>query len=258
MIGDNNVRILWGEPIIFPHLRKFIDIAEKWGFDILVFSNINISPIKFRKIFEGTTRVRVNCNINDEAFYTAEEKENIHANLQFLSESWIHTILWYNIVSIEKIPDFHIALWKKYGLKHLNFKITNSTLGGSLFIDTGTREFWKYVFAFIKEFYKDFQIEISCGLSPKIFSDEEKRFIEKEAKIEVLWGCSGHRWKFDINTDGSIFKCYPLESLYIKKKTFVSELLKFQENLDITVKKLYDWVYSYGECTAHKYIKGYV
>jgi len=254
-IGDNNVRILWGEPIIFPDLRRFLDIAEKWGFQIIVFSNINIPVQKFEKIFSWLTNVRINCNINDESFYSDTEKENIHKNLSFLQTNGFHTILWYNITDISLEPHMHISLARKYGIKNLNLKVTNSSLWWELLIDTWSREFWDYLYNFIKKYSPEFVIELSCWVSPSIFTPEQLSYIQDIAKITIYFWCEGHRWKFDINTDGSIFKCYPLESLYKKDKIYIQSLLQDNIPLESTLDTLYSWVYSDWECTAHKVIK---
>lgn len=255
-IWDNDVRILWWEPIIFPRLREYINIAEKWWFNIIVFSNINITPSKFAKIFTWVSNVRVNCNINDESFYNEEEKKNIHMNLSFLQENNIPTILWYNITNLSLSPSFHIELIRKYDLKDLNLKITNTCLGEKeLLIDTKTREFWKYIFDCVRKYHQEVKIEFSCGLSKSIFSEDELHFISHNAKIHIFFGCEWHRWKFDINTDGTIFKCYPLESLYKKNPLSIKHLVKNNTPLQKTLDSLYDGVYSSGECTAHKSIK---
>lgn len=254
-IDDENVRILWWEPIIFPHLRKFIDIAEKWWFNIIVFSNINIDPKKFAKIFSGVSRVRVNCNINDESFYSEKEKKQIEENLSFLQEHKIHTILWYNITDTNIYPEYHIQLANTYGIKDINLKVTNTCLWEKeLLIDTNTRAFWKYLYTFIKKHYKEYRIELSCGINKNIFSKEERILIEDTAKIKILYWCEGHRGKFDINTDGNIFKCYPLESLYKKNPISIKKLVANKTSLAQTLDTLYKWVYSDGHCTAHKVI----
>jgi len=51
--NDNNVRILWWEPLLFSNIRKFLQIANKWWFDIIVFSNINTNNKKIKNIFSG-------------------------------------------------------------------------------------------------------------------------------------------------------------------------------------------------------------
>lgn len=254
-IGDNNVRILWGEPIIFPHLRRYLKLAEKWGFNTIVFSNINISPSKFQKIFQGLKQVRVNCNINDEDFYNQDEKDNIHANLAFLQSQNIKTILWYNITDLSKKPLFHVKLAERHKIQNINLKITNSSLGGSIIIDTASKDFWDYIYSFIEKYHSKFTIEFSCGLSPKVFSQKQLDFIQQVAKIDIPFGCEWHRGRFDINTDGSIFKCYPLESLYKINPPRVWALLQNKTPLQNTLNTLYEWVYSDGECSAHKIIK---
>lgn len=253
--NDNNVRILWGEPLLFPNIRKFIQIASKWWFDIIIFSNINIDNLKIKNIFFWLNWIRVNCNINDLDFYSKLELENIKKNIVYLNEIWIKLIFWYNITDINKKIDFIFTLAKKYSIKAVNLKITNSSLWWKLLIDNSKRELWEYIFEIIKKYHNDFFIEISCWLDKTIFLKEELDYINNNTKINLKFWCEWNIWKFDINTDWTIFKCYPLENVFKNKIINIDYLLSNNIKIEQITKNINLWLISNWECSANKKIK---
>lgn len=255
---DNNVRILGWEPIISPNIRKFLQIANKWWFDIIVFSNINTENENLKKIFEWMKWIRVNCNINDKDFYTEKELENIDKNIETLINLWIKVIIWYNICDIEKSPEFIFNLASKHNIWAINLKITNSSLWSELIMDNSSKKLWEYIFDTIKKYSNDFFIEISCWLDKNIFTKEQLEYIENNTEMKLKFWCDWNIWKFDINTDWSIFKCYPLESVY--KNDYYSALninniIKNNIKIENIIKVLNKWFISEWECTANKKIK---
>lgn len=250
--NDNNVRILGWEPLLSKNMSNFIQIATKWWFDIIIFSNINIKNNRIVEIFWGNKwNIRVNCNINNEDFYTMDEIRNIEKNLDTFNELRIKTILWYNITDISKHPNFLIRLAKKHDIKALNLKITNTEMGKIPIMDNSDRKLWIYIFDFIQKYYKDFFIEISCWLDRSIFTEQELSFIKNEACINLQFWCEGNIWKFDINTDGEIFKCFPLKWLSTPK-IYITQLLKRGQKISSVIEILNNWTYNKGVCFAYK------
>lgn len=256
--NDNNVRILWWEPIISPNIRKFLQIANKWWFDIIVFSNINTNNDNIRNIFSWLDWIRINCNINDKDFYTELEIENINQNIYTLKELWLKVIIWYNVTDINKSPEFIFELAKTYNISAVNLKITNSSLWWELLINNTDRKLWEYIYKAIKKYSEYFFIEISCGLDKSIFTKEELEFIDKNTNMYLKFWCEWNIWKFDINTDWSLFKCYPLESLFKKNlHSFINidKILKNEIKIENIIKVLNKWLISKWECSANKKIK---
>lgn len=256
--NDNNVRILWWEPLISPNIRKFLQIANKWWYDIIVFSNINTINENIINIFKWLKWIRVNCNINDKDFYNEQEIENINTNISTLIDLWIKVILWYNITDINKSPDFIFSLAKKHNIWAVNLKITNSSLWWELLIDNSSRELGIYIFDTIKKYNSEFFIEISCWLDKNIFTEKEIDYIEKNTNIKLKYWCEWNIWKFDINTDWTIFKCYPLESIFRNELySFINidSLIKNNIKIENIIKVLNKWLVSNWECTANKKIK---
>ena len=256
--NDKNVRILGWEPILSPNIRKFLLLAYKWWFNIIVFSNINIDHEKIKTIFSWLEWIRINCNINDKDFYNKNEIININQNIEILNNLWIKIIIWYNITDIEKFPSLTFNLAEKYNISAINIKITNSTLDWRLLINNSSRELWIYIFNIIIKYHKKYFLEFSCWLDKSIFLAEELGYINNKTNIKLKFGCDWNIWKFDINTDWTIFKCYPLEQIF-KDKIYsfinIKNILDNNIHTESIIKTLSKWLISDWECTANKIIK---
>jgi hypothetical protein len=67
-----------------------------------------------------------------------------------------------------------------------------------------------------------------------------------QKNIYPKYGCEGFSGKFDIDIDGSIYKCFPTRSLYLKKKLSIYSFESEQQLFDIVgITK------SNGICRAH-------
>lgn len=259
--NDNNVRILWWEPLLSKNIKKLLSVSSKWWFDIIIFSNINIPNEKIKNIFDSIDfkwKLRINCNINNLDFYSKEELENINKNLEYFQNIWIKLILWYNIYDLNKKADFIFTLAKKHNVNAINLKITNSSLWEKLIIDNSNRNLWIYIFDLIKKYNSDFFIEFSCWFDEKIFKKDELDFIKNNTQIKLKFWCEWNIWKFDINTDWNIFKCFPLKNLYINNYRNINYLLenkiKIIENINYLTNDFWK-NNSYWECIANKKIK---
>lgn len=260
--NEKEVRLLWGEPLLSPNIRKFFEIANKWWFGIIVFSNINIDNKKIKKIFSwlNINNIRINCNINNEKFYTKKEIKNLWENLKILNKLWLKVIIWYNVLKIDNNINFIFNLAKENNISAINIKITNSSLWWNILIDNLSKKLWDYLFKTIKKYHKDFFIEFSCWLDKNIFSNNKLEYIKKETNIKLKYWCEWNIWRFDINTNWSFFKCFPLEKLFKQKKysklnlnysllnnIYINQIIEIMNNL----------LLSYWECIANKKLTKY-
>ncbi len=252
---ETEVRILWWEPTISPNIRKFLKIANKWWFDIIIFSNINIDNQRLKDIFKWFNWIRINCNINDKKFYNEKQLKNIDENIETLNKLWLKTIIWYNITNIKQKPNFIFSLAKKHNISAINLKITNSSLWWKLIIDNSSKELWEYIFETIEKYHKDFFIEISCWLDKNIFSEKQLKYIEKNTRLNLKFWCNWNIWKFEINTDWSIFKCYPLKKLFKDKSLDINQILKNNTKIEDIINSLNNKFKCNWECTSNKMIK---
>jgi hypothetical protein len=245
--NDSNVRILWWEPLLSPNIKKFLQIASKWWFDTIIFSNINLPPKVIFDKLSWLNNLRINCNINEKSFYSKQELNNIDKNLYILNKLWIKIILWHNILNtdIENI-DFVFSLAKKHNITSVNLKITNHLEQSDM---NKRKEFWSFLFNIIQKYEKNFFIEFSCWLDKNIFSKEELEYIKYHTKLDLKFWCEGNAWGFDINTDGKIFRCFLFKNKNFYKNIFIEENLNLKQILEIN--KLFNWR---NGCIAIKHI----
>lgn len=259
--NQDTVRLLGWEPLLYPNIRKIIQIASKWWFSITIFSNIIIENIKIKKIFNWLKWIRINCNINEKDFYKKSDIINISKNLKTINNLWFKSSLWYNIIQLNSEPNFIFELAKKFNIQHINIKITNSSLWWKLLIDNSSRDLWIYIFNIIKKYHNILNLYFSCGVNKSIFLPEELYYIKNNTNIELYFWCNGNIWKFDINTDWSIFKCYPLKNIFETKKykhINIENLLKNNIWIKEVNEEINKWLFSEWECTANKKIKKYL
>jgi organic radical activating enzyme len=225
--NDNNVRILWWEPLLSPNIRKFLQIANKWWFDIIVFSNINIDSKILFKTLNWLNNIRINCNINEKKFYSEEELKKLNINLYIINKLWLKIIIWHNILEINNKPiDFIFNLAQKNNIKAINLKITNHFNTAKL---NNSRKFWKFLFNIIKKYEKDFFIEFSCWLNKNIFLPKELEYIKNYTNISLKFWCNWNIWKFDINTNWKTFRCFPLQETNINKSIYIENNLNLNK-----------------------------
>ena len=255
---DYNMRILGWEPLLFKNLRKFLLIGEKWWFDTIIFSNINIESTTIKNIFSWIKNIRINCNINDRDFYAEEEQDRLSRNIKILQDIWVQIILWYNIIQTSKHPEFIFSLAEKHNIKKIHLKITNSSIGEKLLIDNSTRKLGRFLYGLIFQYHKIYHLRFSCGLSKDIFTNQELLYIKNNTDISLKFGCAANGGKFDINTDGSIFKCYPLQKIFETKKIHISTFLQKETSLSKAIEGIQDGLITKGECTWNKIIKNLI
>lgn len=214
------VRLLGWEPLLHPNINNFINIWLKWWFDLLIFSNLNFDSEFLLNIFNNVydyKKVRINCNLNNLDFYTEEEYKNIETNIKYLINIWVDIVIWYNVYDLSKNFEDIYLLSKKLWIKKINLKVTNTVYWKDLIVDTWSREYWAYLFNIVNKYYLDFKFEFSCWLDRNIFLDSEINFFLNNW-INLLFWCNWFAWKFDIDIDWSIYKCFPTRSFYIDKK----------------------------------------
>lgn len=227
-----DVRILWWEPLLHPKIWEFITIAKKWWFETRIFSNLNFSPELIKRKFDLPWSIpdTINANINNTDFYTATEYENVTKNLCFFRDAGSIITIGYNIYDLNKNFDDIIEVAKKTDIKRINLKITNSSIGSPIIIDTWTREYWEYIINIIKRYGKEYEFVFSCGLSPDIFTYEEKEMMHS-LWIELKYGCKWFAWWFDIDIDWTIYKCFPTKSRYNHKRLSIRNFTSEEEIL---------------------------
>lgn len=241
------VRYLGWEPLLHPRIREFLQIAQKGWFQRTLFSNINFPCTYIHKIFDTPDIFpeHMNCNTNNRDFYSDMEYAQVLANMIFFRDAGVDMTIWYNIYDLSKPFADILQVADATGIRKINLKITNTAIGSLLIIDTGSRVYGKYIFDIISKYSSKYEFYFSCGLSRSIFSEEEISYMRQQ-KINLPFGCEGFSGKFDIDIDGSIYKCFPTRSLYFKKGLSIKN---FSQTTDI---HMIWWIKkSDGICAAH-------
>lgn len=218
-VWDSRVRILWWEPFLHPKISQFFHISIKGGFSISLFSNLKISEKTLLKSLDfwddfDYSRIMINLNLNDKDFYRKEELDVIFNSLRVLQQKKIELIISYNIYEYSNGYDFIFDTAKKFGVSHVILKVTNTVIGEEEIIDSNSHEYGDYIYSILDTYSQKFHITFWCGLSRYIFSSAQISSIQDSMGIDLKWWCENNWGKYDINTDGSIFRCYPLQSLY--------------------------------------------
>lgn len=246
--GEKEVRLLWGEPLLHPEISKFIKIANKGWFYTRIFSNINFSPEFLQKTLQGNSIPNAtNCNINNRDFYSDSEYAQVKKNIIYLRESGCDVTIGYNVYSLEKPFSDIIDISRSTGIRRINLKVTNTALGSPLIVDTSSREFGKYLATAVIPYLGEFEFLFSCWLSKSIFSEEEITTMNQHWLLPKWW-CDGNMGKYDIDVDGSIFKCFPTRPLYLKKSIHISNFSPRQKSIE----KFAQLENSTDICIAHK------
>ncbi len=243
-----DVRFLWWEPLLHPELNKFFLLAHKGWFHTRLFSNLNFPEKYIQNIFQNEKSIpnTINANVNNRDFYSDIEYERVINNLKYFKNARTRMTIGYNIYDLSKSFYDIVKVARDTNISHLNLKITNTIIGDPLIIDTGSRKYWEYIFSIIKEYGKEFEFVFSCWLSKDIFHKSEIDYMN-DLGIHLRYWCEGFSWKFDIDIDGSIYKCFPTRALYLKKHLSIHNF-----DSEETLFKLV-WIKKSSDiCSAHK------
>lgn len=242
-----DVRFLGGEPLLHPELQRFILLSHKGGFQTRMFSNLNFPEIYVSEKFKNPLSLphTINANINNRDFYSDIEYERVINNLLFFKQWGTIMTIGYNIYDLSKSFDDIVQVARTTWIKHINLKVTNTILGDPLIVDTGSRLYGEYIFDIIRSYGDEFEFVFSCWLSRDIFVSTEIEYMNSIG-IYPRYGCDGFSGKFDIDIDGSIYKCFPTRSLYLKKRLSIYSFTDEQQLFSIV------WIEkSSGICRAH-------
>lgn len=252
--NEDEVRLLWWEPFLFPKIKDFLQISQKWWYKSIIFSNLNFPNKVLKDSITWIRNLTVNININNKDFYSESEILQIKENITFLIKEEVFIYIWYNIIDVDKQADLLFELVSEFNLKHISLKITNSLIWWKLIIDNTDRRLWKYIFSIIKAQHHKYNLYLWCWVEKNIFKENELEYIKSKTNIDLKFWCNWNRWKFDINTDGTIMKCFIFWEDN-KNKIWIKTLLKDNTNQANLVEKLNIWVFSEWECYWNMKIK---
>lgn len=185
-------------------------LGIKSWFNIIIFSNLTLPVSRIEKIFFGLWKnITVNINVNKKSFYKPFELANLYKNIETLNKNNIKIKISYLVYNQLEDVDFIIYLATTYNIKEIHLKPYN--YNGMTHFETGTTAYGNMFYDIITQHGKKFQFFISCGFSKDILSSEQIRELQDEYNIDFKFGCAANGWKYDIDYDGGIFRCFSLE-----------------------------------------------
>jgi MoaA/NifB/PqqE/SkfB family radical SAM enzyme len=243
----DDVRFLWWEPLLHPFIEKFMILAHKGWFRTRLFSNLNFPTEYIQEKFQSPKSIpqTINANINNRDFYSDIEYSRVIVNLLFFRNAGTLMTIGYNIYDLSKSFDDIVYVARETWIKHINLKITNSTIGSSLIVDTWSRAYGEYIFDIIKKYGTEFEFVFSCGLTRSIFLESEIKYMN-QLWIFPRYGCDGFSGRFDIDIDGSIYKCFPTRTLYLKKNLSIYNFASEEQLFSLVGITPSSWI-----CRAH-------
>lgn len=262
-IWDDRVRILWWEPLLHTKIIDIFKISVKAGFVMTTFSNLKIPLAKWEKILDlwddyDYSRLKFNLNLNDESFYHEKELSMIYDSLWFLQSKGCDIVVSYNVYEYSGAYDFIFDIAKRYGSSSVVLKVTNTIIGDEEIIDTNAKKYGDYLCEMVEKYYQGVHISFSCGLSKSIFSASQREFLTETAGIKLLYGCDANGGKYDINTDGSVYRCFPLQALYNSQLLHISQTI-FQKKNKTQIRQFLDnfvprkkWLIEDGNCLGNQ------
>lgn len=235
---EQQIRLIGWEPLLHGKVRDMLLLWIKSWFDIIVFSNLTLPITKIEKIFKGIWwKITVNINVNKKSFYKPYELDNLYKNIETLNKNNIKIKISYLVYTDPWDEKFIMDLAYKYNIKEIHLKPYN--YNGMTKFDTGRLSYGNDFYNIISKYGNDFQFFISCGFSHKILSLEKKEELETKFNIKFKFWCSANGWKYDIDYDGRIFRCFALED---KFKLYNFNLYKLYNLESGNIKKMLNGV----------------
>jgi len=217
--GDNKVRLMGGEPTLHSQFKKIVDYSLKNKFSVQVFTNGVFSAQMVNFLVEKKDNIKYSFNINPPNFYPKTTWNQVNKNLEILSP-FRNTLIGSVIYQKDFNIDYLIDLAKKYSFRGILLRAANPVINrNNKYISL--KDYPVLVKNLIRGIKQASQNKVGvgfgCGLAKKSFSETEQQFIKDYQVVTKGWGCDGNSGRFDIGTNLSIFRCFPLSDWKTKK-----------------------------------------
>jgi len=247
-----------GEPTLHSEFKKIIDYALTKDFSVQIFTN-GLFPVQIKKFLSSKKdKIKYSFNINLPDQYGKRQWDLIIDNLKELSQH--NNCLIGSVIYQEKFILNHLAdLANKYPVKIIMIRIANPIIGNNNqyipFINYPTLA--KNIIKEVQKVnQKRIRIGFGCGLSKKMFNKNQLKILKEYNIANLKWGCNANSGRFDIGTDLSVFRCFPLSGWQKKNLldfSFKREIEDYFENSMLKYqfsKSNKDYVHQ-GPCFSH-------
>ena len=218
---ERNVRLMGGEPTLHSKLEKTINYIFSRGFKVHIFTNGLFSSKITDFLVKKEEKIKYSFNINPPDTYSSQKWNQILKNLKILTpfkNCLIGGVIWQENFNI----DYLLDLANKYPIRAIILRMANPVIGqnNKYFPLRRYSSLAKDIIREIKKSDKDkIRIGLGCGFSKKMFSKEQLQVLRAYKVVSRGWGCDGNSGRFDIGTDLSAFRCFPLSNWQKKKLT---------------------------------------
>jgi len=219
--NGKTVRLMGGEPTLHSQFRKIINYILSRDLQPHLFTNGLFSNEVANFLAEKEANIKYSFNINSPDMYSSKRRKTILKNLKILTpfkNSLIGAVIWQKYFNI----DYLIDLAKQYPVKAVMLRIANPIFGAK----NKYISFEQYPFLAgnliqqIKKTDKNkIRLGFGCGFSKEMFNKEQLGILKEYSIVNLNWGCDGNSGRFDIDTDLSVFRCFPLSNWHRKKIT---------------------------------------
>jgi len=209
--GDNNLRLLGGEPTLHPEFIDIVQEAFNNNFHVHIFTNGMMSRTVADFLGKQSPKqLSVLCNVSPQANDTKKQKEKVYYALERLGQM---ATLGITLTSPEIEADFLINYIDRFKLRrHVRVGIAQPIVGESneYLKPSEYRETGRMIARMAENYIKhDILLGFDCGLTLCMFSEEE---------IGTLMTCSeGFKTVcqpiIDIGPGLAVWHCFPLSDV---------------------------------------------
>ncbi len=243
--GEKIVRLMGGEPTLHSKFKQIIDYILSRGFRIYIFTNGLFSEKIAGFLASKGKLIKYSFNIDSPKMYSSRSWRLISGNLKIIvpfGNCLVGSVIWKENFNI----DYLLDLAERYSVKIIMLRLANPVVGENnkyipperypILAKNIIREVKKASERKIKDFHPVFarslgkankfsfrsltshiKIGFGCGFSINMFSNKQLKLLKNYNILNLKWGCDANSGRFDIVSDLSIFRCFPLADWHKKK-----------------------------------------
>jgi len=256
--NDKIIRLMGGEPTLHSRFREIVEYSLKNKFSVQIFTNGIFSNQIVDFLVEQKDNIKYSFNINPLKYYPSATWVQILKNLEKITlfkRSLVGAVLWKKDFNI----DYLLDLTEKFHLRTIILRIANPIINQkNKFLHL--EEYFVLANNLIREIKKTdknkVRIGLGCGFPKEMFSNKQLEILRKYGVISKGWGCDGNSGRFDIKTDLSVFRCFPLSNWKTKKLSDFNKVQEIEKYFDKLMKECQmrdskkDFIHQ-GPCFSH-------
>jgi len=226
--GEKTARLMGGEPTLHSKFKQFIDYILSRGFRVHIFTN-GLFPSGIAKFLASKGKlIKYSFNIDPPEIYSSRSWKLISENLKIIApfgNCLIGRVIWKENFNINYLLD----LASKYFIRVIMLRPANPVIGknNKYILPDWCPILAKNIIRKVKKASeRKIKIGFGCGFFQKMFDETQQRFLKYNV-VNLKWGCDANTGRFDVDTDLSVFRCFPLSDWKRKK------LSNFKDNAEV-------------------------